>query len=125
MPPVSTDLFQQINSCKKGQVTHDKKIQCKRYVAWSCSFYLLHSTSAQGLILYEDTVTKQIYTESGKNRVKLGVFQQIKESPTQSQPTHGNEIPTEKNRPQGRWTALWGESMGGKINLQGQINHPF
>ncbi len=37
--------------------------------------------NAQQLILYVDTVTKQVYTEPGRNRVKLGKFQQIEETP--------------------------------------------
>jgi len=35
--------------------------------------------NAQKLILYMDTITKQVYAEPGKNRVKLGVFQQVEE----------------------------------------------
>src|SRR5689334_18395186 len=32
---------------------------------------------AQEIDLYVDTVTKQVYTEPGKNRVKMGTFQQV------------------------------------------------
>ena len=45
-------------------------------------FILLYSLpiNAQKLILYVDTVTKQVYTEPGKNRVKLGSFQQVEDT---------------------------------------------
>lgn len=41
---------------------------------------------AQQLILYVDTVTKQVYTEPGENRIKLGTFQQVKGEPPREPP---------------------------------------
>jgi hypothetical protein len=52
--------------------------------------------NAQKLNLYVDTVTKQVYTEPGKNRVKLGTFQQIEETsviPTVKPATESIESP--------------------------------
>lgn len=63
----------------------------KRFNLTICGLGLILVTShffpagAQELILYVDTATKQVYTEPGKNRIKLGTFQQVKESPVQSQ----------------------------------------
>ncbi len=45
-----------------------------------CSWVL--PVLAQTLELYVDTVTKQVYTEAGPNRVKLGVFQQVPDAAT-------------------------------------------
>lgn len=42
--------------------------------------------NAQKLILYMDTITKQVYAEPGENRIKLGVFQQVEEEVTTAQP---------------------------------------
>ncbi|MXS79791.1 Phosphate-selective porin [Nitrosomonas eutropha] len=39
---------------------------------------------AEKLILYMDTVTKQLYAEPGENRIKLGVFQQVEETVSKS-----------------------------------------
>lgn len=50
---------------------------------WLVIMASLTSTSlagAQTLELYVDTVTKQVYTEPGPNRTKLGVFQQVDET---------------------------------------------
>lgn len=68
-----------------------------------CSLGLVLVTSgfspadAQELILYVDTVTKQVYTEAGKNRIKLGTFQQVPESfssPSRSSPdTESAQLP--------------------------------
>jgi hypothetical protein len=38
---------------------------------------LFSPADAQEIDLYVDTVTKQVYTEPGKNRVKMGTFQQV------------------------------------------------
>ncbi len=38
---------------------------------------IFSQASAQELDLYVDTVTKQVYTAPGKNRVKMGTFQQV------------------------------------------------
>ncbi len=40
------------------------------------------SSSVFAIDLYVDTKTKQIYAEPGKNRVKLGTFEQVKDSKT-------------------------------------------
>jgi hypothetical protein len=40
-------------------------------------YFPFFSASAQQLDLYVDTVTKQVYTAPGKNRVKMGTFQQV------------------------------------------------
>lgn len=42
--------------------------------------------NAEKLILYMDTITKQVYAEPGENRIKLGVFQQVEEEVTTAQP---------------------------------------
>lgn len=51
-------------------------------VATLLTLFVSHDTYAQQLILYVDTVTKQVYTEPGRNRVKLGTFQQVDERST-------------------------------------------
>ncbi len=38
---------------------------------------LFSPAGAQQLDLYVNTVTKQVYTAPGKNRVKMGTFQQV------------------------------------------------
>lgn len=56
----------------------------KKFNAAVCGFGLVLATSqltpagAQEMELYVDTVTKQVYTEPGKNRVMMGTFQQVK-----------------------------------------------
>ena len=55
----------------------------KRFSAAICSLGLVLGASifspanAQEMDLYVDTVTKQVYTAPGKNRVKMGTFQQV------------------------------------------------
>ncbi len=57
-----------------------------RFNAAICSFGLVlpifhfSPADAQELDLYVDTVTKQVYTAPGKNRVKMGTFQQVQKS---------------------------------------------
>ncbi len=46
--------------------------------------------SAATLELYVDNVTKQVYTQAGPNRERLGVFQQVDE---QASPTAGSAVP--------------------------------
>ncbi|MCC6917091.1 porin [Nitrosomonas sp.] len=48
--------------------------------------------SAQQLILYVDTVTKQVYTEPGENRIKLGTFQQVKDEPPRKSPEQPSRV---------------------------------
>lgn len=52
---------------------------------WLLLFLLSSSVAplfAQTLELYVDTVTKQVYTEAGPNRARLGVFQQVPDPAT-------------------------------------------
>ncbi len=44
------------------------------------TLFFSNLADAGKLILYMDTVTKQVYAEPGKNRIKLGVFQQVEET---------------------------------------------
>lgn len=101
----------------------------KKFNAAVCSLGLAFAIArfspagAQEMELYVDTVTKQVYTESGKNRVLMGTFQQVKKgssqraqkgSPKQAQKSsrqtvaHNtvadrNELPIVKSREKKEW----------------------
>jgi hypothetical protein len=50
------------------------------------------SASAFAIDLYVDTKTKQIYAEPGKNRVKMGTFEQVKEGEQQITPEEQKKL---------------------------------
>lgn len=112
-------------SLKRGEAIMNKK----KFNAAVCGFGLVLATSqlspagAQEMELYVDTVTKQVYTEPGKNRVMMGTFQQIKKgsgqraqrgSSRQAQQgsgqtvahrtvTQDNDLPVVKSREKKEW----------------------
>lgn len=55
---------------------------------------------AQQLDLYVDTVTKQVYTAPGKNRVKMGTFQQVQKEPGQQTKKKNSGQPAPKDSSQ-------------------------
>lgn len=80
----------------------------KRFNVTICGLGLILVTShfspagAQELDLYVDTVTKQVYTEPGENRVKMGTFQQVQKDSGQTV-AQSNEPPPEKPKEEKKW----------------------
>lgn len=80
----------------------------KRFNVTICGLGLILVTShfspagAQELDLYVDTVTKQVYTEPGENRVKMGTFQQVQKDSGQTV-AQNNEPPAEKPKEEKKW----------------------
>lgn len=68
------------------------------------TLFFSNLADAGKLTLYMDTITKQVYAEPGKNRIKLGVFQQVEETVTnqaaekESLTAQNNEQPAEAQR---------------------------
>lgn len=62
-----------------------------------CGTFLPSIPQAQTLELYVDQITKQVYTEPGRNRIKLGTFSQLPE-PSSKEAKQAPLKPTDKKR---------------------------
>ena len=64
-------------------------------------FWIGATSGVYAIDLYVDTTTKQIFTEAGPGRERLGTFKRVEDKPAQAQATV-NDAMTNRNRRRGR-----------------------